>query len=147
MNMKLYDIVWVRHDAYSHYGEIFSRVTPGDTYMVRMVPGHPGTLREISAKQLSPTTGRIRWVHYAQIAGPFRDGRAPRPGSFPIDMLRRDNCAPLNFNIETMEIDPTFGFDRMVVAKASDRRHALWTHERWQSFLWGVKELRSEELK
>ena len=58
----LYEIVLVRHPEYSHFGEVLSRRTPSNTYMVRMVPGNPGTLREIPDTRLAITTGRIRWV-------------------------------------------------------------------------------------
>lgn len=132
--MKLYDIVIVQRDGFRHFGEILSRITPKNTFMVRMVPGHSGTLIETPADKLCATDQRIRWIHYAQV-----DGR----GSFPIDMLRYDFAAPLNFDPVTKEIDPSFGFTDLIVCQASGRGHPTWAQGRWNSFLWGLKELPS----
>lgn len=141
---KLYSTVIVDRGDYHHYGEILSHPIPpgvgqggGDTYMVRMVPGHTGTLLELPADKLQhaqPGT-KLRWVHYAEVDG---------NGSFPIDMLRYDFAAPLNFDPETLEIEPSFGFAGLVIAQASARREPRWTRARWSSFLWGLQELKSE---
>lgn len=139
MKHKLYAIVLVRHPGYHHFGEILSRVTPKGTYMVRMVPGHPGTLREMPGDKLMGTAARIKYVHYAQVIQGV--------GVFPIDMLRYDHCAPLNFDPETLKIDPLFGFEHPVVARASDRKDPDWTHERWGSFTWGVQHLSTDKLE
>jgi hypothetical protein len=139
MKHKLYAIVLVRHPEYHHFGEILSRITPQGTYMVRMVPGHPGTLREIAGERLMGTTGRIKYVHYAKLVQGV--------GAFPIDMLRYDHCAPLNFDPETLQINPLMGFDTPVVARASDRKDPDWTHERWRSFTWDVEPMRTERLE
>lgn len=129
---KLYEIVLVRRDGYRHYGEVLSRLTPNGTYMVRMVPGHPGTLVETSAAALETCLpSAVKWVHYATVAG---------SGSFPVDMLRYDMAAPLNFNPDTLEIYPIFGLDVRVVCQASNRRMPTWTPARWGSFLWSVRE-------
>lgn len=136
--IKLYDIVTVRHEDYTHYGEVLSRLTPEDTFMVRMVPGHPGTLKEVSASKLMEINRSIRWVHYAEVAG---------AGSFPIDMLRYDFAAPLNFDPETMELDRSFGHDKPVIARASASRMPDWTDGRWSSFLWGVRHVTTERLE
>jgi hypothetical protein len=126
--MKLYDIVIVDRGDFRHYGEILSRRTPTDTFMVRMVPGHSGTLLEVPATTLQATDVRLRWVHYAQVSG---------PGAFPVDMLRRDHAAPLNFNLDTLEIVPNFGFDnKLIIATASAHRKPIWNYMRWQSFGW-----------
>lgn len=142
----LYSIVLVDRGDFRHYGQILSRPTPTDTYMVRMVPGHPGTLKEMPLARLQPPQAgiKIRWVHYAMI-----DGR----GSFPVDMLRYDYAAPVNFELIEdddrlqVKIDPTFGSKDMIIARASHERLPRWTDARWNSFLWGVRTMHTEELK
>jgi hypothetical protein len=131
--MKLYDIVIVRHPDYRHYGEILSLRIPDDTFMVRMVPGHPGTLCQIPAARLMPAN-KIKWVHYAEVNG---------HGSFPIDMLRYDFAAPLNFSPETKKVNHSFGFDGMVVVTATCHRNPRWTTDRWASFNWSIRPIRT----
>lgn len=134
---KLYEIVLVQHPDYVHFGEVLSRTTPNNTYMVRMVPGHPNTLAEIAADKMLHTNGGLKYVHYAAVVG---------AGSFPVDMLRYDHCAPLNFDLETGKIDPDYGFDERVVARATARKDPQWTTARWSSFLWGIRPLHTEKL-
>jgi hypothetical protein len=135
---KLHEIVLVKHPGYQHFGEILSRPTPEDTYMVRMVPGDPGTLREVPSEQLAvrPEQHSVKYVHYAAVNG---------HGAFPVDMLRYDHCAPLNFDPETGEFT-SFGFDERIVARASGSRHPGWTTARWASFSWGLRELKTEKI-
>src|SRR5512146_3316954 len=87
------------HDYYTYIGELVSRPVPGtpQTIMVRRVPGHPGTMEEMPVDRLFPLTSKgFHWVHYAAVA--------PIPGwlsrsQFPVDMLRYDSAAPVNFRI------------------------------------------------
>lgn len=129
--IRLYDTVLVQHEDYQHFGEVFSRPTPTSTIMVRMVPGHPGTLKEMHICKVKESRERLRWVHYAEVYG---------PGYFPIDMLRRDNAAPVNFDPQTMHIDESFGFAFLCVAYASPLRKPHWNKLRWHSFGWSLKE-------
>lgn len=141
IDVKLFDVVMVQHAEYSHFGEVLSRVTPTDTVMVRMVPGHPGTLKEMPISALrkvhsTDTFKRPMYIHYAAVMGRH---------AFPIDMLRYDLCAPLNFDPETKIIDPSFGpvHDQMVVARLAPRFWG-WTTSRWSSFGWSLIRLDTE---
>lgn len=134
MSFNLYDIVFVQRQDYAHFGEVISRRTPKDTYLVRMVPGHSGTLLELPATSLQLSTARVRWVHYAQVSG---------LGTFPIDMLRREHAAALNFDPETLEIVPNFGFGSLIIATASAHRKSAWNHLRWSSFNWQCRHMRT----
>lgn len=142
---KPYSFVRVQQDGYSYIGEVLSFETPEHTLMVRRVPGHPGTLEEMPVSKLSHTDRRPKYVHYASVAG---------RGSFPVDMLRYEFAAPVNFllieneaGIQTM-IDHSFGIDELLVATATDTHHQrAWTPERWSSFLWGLREIKTERLE
>lgn len=126
-------------------GEVMSFVTPEDTIMVRRIPGHPGTLEELPITQLAIPSRKYRYVHYAVVKG---------NGSFPVDMLRYDSCVPVNFTLEEAysgmkaKLDPATSApgDDLVVADVSEHRLPRFTKERWRSFLWFVKELRTERI-
>lgn len=126
-------------------GEVMSFPTPEDTIMVRRIPGHPGTLMELPITQLSIPSRKYRYVHYATVAG---------NGSFPVDMLRYDSCVPVNFMLEDNYIGPKARLDPamstpgddFLVADVSEHRLPRFTTERWRSFMWFVKELRTERI-
>lgn len=142
--MNLYDIVIVDRGDFRHFGQVLSRRTPTGTFMVRTVPGHPGTLLELPEVQLTPTDARVKWIHYAEVQGPLKN---PRSFNFPVDMLRYDYAAPVNFNLETGEIVPNFGFgEKLIVAKGTTTRHPNWTVDRWRSFVWSCKHVTTTPL-
>jgi hypothetical protein len=144
---KPYDLVWVGEEndevpsGKLHYvGQVLSRETPEHTYMVRRVPGHPGTLVELGAELLLPlprTSWRLSHVAYAEVSG---------RGQFPIDMLRYDACQPVNFDLvrdngllRTRMREGHEG-EALIVAKACRGGHAGWTIARWESFMWDLRE-------
>jgi hypothetical protein len=146
MNMKYkpFQLVRVQEDGYHYIGEVMSYVTPSHTLMVRRVPGHPGTLEEQGIEKLTPSdlNPRTARVHYAAVAG---------GGSFPIDMLRYDSCAPVNFrvNADTFNrpvADPSFGIEDLLVARCCAPNIRPWTADRWASFCWGIRLVRTERL-
>lgn len=132
--------------GYSHPVEVMSFVTPDNTYMVRRVPGYPGTLEEVSAQTLKEMTWRPARVVYVRVA------RAPGFRlPFPTDMLRYDAAAPVNFTLDDegnpSDPDPAFGFEGLVVAIATPRnRIVAWTSERWASFGWVGTQIAVESL-
>jgi len=137
--------VRVQMDGYAYIGEAMSFPTPEGTLMVRRVIGHPGTLEEIPLDKVSPAE-KHKFVHYAAVAG-------SKYSSFPVDMLRYDMAAPVNFKLieedgrVRTEIDPSFGFEELVVATCTtNRRATAWCKERWSSFLWGLREIKTEAL-
>ncbi len=142
-----YQLVIVSSEHGQYVGESMSYGTTEDTLMVRRVPGHPGTLNELPLAQLRRISERdskkFRWVHYATVKG---------VGQFPVDMLRYDWAAPVNFALldgrhgwgTVAEIDPTHGLEGYWIARFSDRRDPQWTSARWSSFLWGVKHQKTE---
>jgi hypothetical protein len=144
--LKPYLLVYVQKDGYSHIAQTMSYSTPTNTIMVRRVPGFPGTLEEIRVDQVSPhPVGKsFKYIHYATVAG---------VGSFPVDMLRYDSAAPVNFTLEEKFTGPhavmlpgmDFG-EGLIVADVSDRSMHSWTNERWRSFLWSVRPLWTEKL-
>ena len=147
---KPYQIVVVVNDGYVHFGQVMSYVTPESTVMVRRVPGHPGTLEEMPTTKLREIHDRpaqYRWVHYALVSG---------RGSFPVDMLRYDHAAPVNFRIDETHglgsthkavVDPAMGFEGLMIAALSKNRLPSWTPARWSSFLWGIKPFRTVDLR
>lgn len=144
MKFKPYDLVEVPSDEYqcSYVGEVMSFETPERTYMVRTVPGHPGTLVEVAADKLKKVTSKFKVVHYAVVEG---------SGAFPVDMLRRDRCVPVNFSITEdtpcYEAKPEFNESRLIVAQVGCSMHDdRWTFDRWESFSWKVTPLLSEAI-
>lgn len=150
---KPYQLAWSNWQFYTESGfvrhivEVMSFIDEG-RYMVRRVPGHPGTLVEMPEAQLEPLAPhqKYRWVQYAVVKG---------HGQFPTDMLRYDSCVPLNFHLENDQwgyptktvLDPSFGSEELIVASATPNQYVRWTEERWRSFLWSLKHLKTEKLE
>lgn len=136
--LKPYLLVRVRMPDYQYIGETMGFPMPEGTIMVRRVPGHPGTLEELRVTQVEPIDGshRQRWVHYARVAGAY---------SFPIDMLRRENASPVNFDPETGQrlkgVEPD---EPLTIAKVTDRKIYDWNEARWSSFGWKCDPFHSE---
>lgn len=111
--------------------------------MVRMVPGHPGTLKEIPIKDLG-SIDRVVEVHYASIRCVFG-----RQTFFPVDALRYDFAAPVNFEIDEdyrYTEDPSFGLNGLWIATATIRGLKPWTVLRWRSFGWDLEPATSEAI-
>jgi hypothetical protein len=154
-NLKPYVVCVAQRDGYRHAVELMSFPIPGAalsrdaapadaTIMARRVPGHPGTLEELPTDILESTSVKHKWVHYAKVRG---------TGQFPVDMLRYDFAAPVNFVIgknwtgpRAGAIDPSFGFDGLVIAQCTPNRNPTWTPARWASFLWRIDELTSQSI-
>ena len=134
--------------GFSFVGEIMSFPVPGDvpTAMVRRVPGHPGTLEELPLSCLSfdpHTAAKRKWIQYARImrtslfAGRY----------FPLDMLRYEEAAPVNFRIDDDGIPhllrPEYPEDFMIATTSSTSR-PQWAQQRWESFGWDVLHLSSQ---
>lgn len=145
MKFKPYQVVIAKRVVgnfeFEAYGEVMSMRTPAGTYMVRLVPGLPGSLAEIHEDKMRSTSEHVQYIHYATVGG---------SGSFPLDMLRYDFCQPVNFRVEENEryrlkAIVTFQVeeDALVVAAASSKRYPQWTVARWSSFLWGIRELKT----
>jgi len=124
-----------------HYvAETISMVTPDSTIMIRRVPGFAGTLAEVSTVSLQPCTWRQAYVHLAEI-----DGR----GHFPLDMLRHDQCVPVNFTItEDCRAKLIEGLgNKLVVARCKQTRALdAFTVDRWQSFCWNITTIDCEKV-
>ena len=147
-DLTLYSLVWVtqasKHASMgvlSYVGQILSRRTPEGTYMVRRVPGHAGTLTELSEACLKPVNAAnaYRNVSYAEVQG---------VGQFPVDMLRYDNAVPVNFTLLDSDSGPKAVLlpdmgDRLLVAKAYRGSQARWTNQRWNSFMWTIFEVKT----
>lgn len=132
-----------RDNTTGHYWvEVMSMRTPEGTYMVRKVPGQPGTLAEVSQRNLNTGAGlpQPRMVHLYEVAG---------SGHFPSDMLRYDGAQPFNFTLDENDrphLEPGMPEGTpLVVAVAGPARGAAGgvTPERWSSFCWGIRYLRS----
>ncbi len=137
---KPYQLVLVQEDGYNYIGQVISRITPENTYMVRRVPGDPSTMEEFHSSKLKTIDQDRKWVQYATVAGLM---------GFPIDMLRYDYCVPVNFKLEEdrwgSKTKPIIINDdkELIVARATRRKNDEWTKGRWSSFLWGIKELKT----
>lgn len=155
-SLRPFTLVWVNEREartplgdVQYVGEVMSwRIPPDGTYMVRRVPGHPGTLVELPERCLSRMTnkgpGSMRYVHYAVVAG---------HGSFPVDMLRYDNCTPVNFDIEWSEAGAATikrkdnGIGPLLVAKAAPTlTFGRWTEARWESFGWSLRPVQAHSI-
>lgn len=133
--------------AHTYIGEVMSVGIPMHTLMVRRVPGHPRTLVQLPVGKLQHLRKDQRplHVHYARVAG---------IGQFPVDMLRYDQCVPVNFKLvpdswgkhTKPEIDLSFGFGNALVVARAVRRGEPWTVGRWNSFLWSIKPINAEKL-
>lgn len=151
-------LVWVKQPArctngvYIYIGEVMSLPFPSnpaavgpdaaqDSIMVRRVPGHSGTLEQQPLDRLVPVLQKgFKFVEYCVVS-------AGRHSEFPVDMLRYDCCAPVNFRVEEkpqegrtcVVMDKSFGTEEMMVAKACKTRSgAHWTDARWNSFMWRI---------
>lgn len=126
-------------------GETVSFPTPEGTIMVRRVPGMAGTMDEVPLDRISTLGVKRITIHYAAVAGP---GNRLRGGFFPVDMLRYDGAVPVNFSIdEEGRAVPEIEGDELIVANVSTvSRRAFWTKDRWGSFLWSLREIKSEQF-
>lgn len=142
-----YDIVKVQTSyGATFYGEAMSFPVPGErgadpTIMVRRVPGDPRTLEEFKLHRVTHYPKRPRYVHYAIVKG---------TGSFPLDMLRYEFAAPVNFDL-ILEY-PYYRFSGrdetdLIIAYASPLIRPRWTNDRWRSFGWELTPLKTEEWK
>jgi hypothetical protein len=134
--LKPWMLVEVKHEDYSHIGEVMSLPIPDGTIMVRLVPGHPGTLQELKISQLTALKNQTkrRWIHYAEVSG---------KGSFPVGMLSRDHASAVNFNLETLKIYDVL--PKLLVAKVTETKLPNWNIERWESFGWTCKPIHTEK--
>lgn len=149
--LKPYMLVWLQAQGYRHIVEVMSFTTPDCTVVVRRVPGNSSTLQEVDADLiasplLSPVPKSYKYVHYAVVAGPRRSR-----GSFPVDMLRYDSAAPVNFAIDdenNATVDASFGYgsEVLIVADVSDKPTPQWNRARWSSFGWVIRDLHTEGL-
>lgn len=138
--LKPYDLVLVKRDAYSHIGQVISRPME-KTIMVRLVPDDPTTIVELPLSCLQRTLYKYKWVQYAEVRGSF---------CFPIDMLRYDKAAPVNFYIDddgAMLKDECSEDKAFIIGRAVTRKSQEWTVARWSSFCWSLKELRTLKLE
>lgn len=127
----------------SFIGQVMSFATPDKTIMVRRVPGHPGTLTEYPLSQVSELVSyrRYKYVQYAVVKG---------QGCFATDMLRYDSCVPVNFDL----VDNGYGpkavphneGEELLVARMTPNTEPHWTIDRWRSFMWTCRHLRTERL-
>jgi hypothetical protein len=128
--------------------------TVGPTAMVRRVPGHPGTLVELPVSCLAAVNkADCKYIHYAIV-----NSRTERDDPmFPVDMLRYDCAAPVNFTIRADDYhgtiasiaDSTFGWGaERVVATVSKHRDPAraFCRERWGSFLRSIRHIATEVL-
>lgn len=135
-------IVEVQLDGRSVFGELVSFPTHDRTIMVRLIPGDPNSLTEVPLSTILRTSARMKWVHYAEVSGNF---------GFPSDMLRYDNCHPVNFTIG-LDDAPILsdgwppGSALMVAATGSTRSRSPFTLARWQSFSWSCRPCRTEKI-
>ncbi len=141
---KPYQLVLVDMGDYQYVGETLSFITPQQTFMVRRVPGAPMTLIELpDTKLVTVLDPRIkRYVHYADVT--CMDNM---PTSFPIDMLRREVAAPVNFDPETGKIEDEYvPSNQAMVAKLTTSQDPQWNLDRWASFGWKLVHRLTERL-
>lgn len=156
---KPYDLVLVSHPDYKHAGEVISRPYPSENdhtqflVQVRRVPGDPNTMYEEVVQCLKPLSYKVNFVHYAIVEG---------RGSFPVDMLRYDFAAPVNFKLEEQSWSgpkaillgeandalPKEWQGRLVIASGAERpKHGAWTAARWNSFMWHINPVATVKYK
>jgi hypothetical protein len=137
---KVGDIAYCKQDIFGtevgFYAEVISHPIGDGTIMVR-VPNEPATLRQVNVSSLQTSSRKIKWIHYAEVRGPL---------SFPVDMLRYDNCIPMSFEIEEVagwRINHKLkeGWDKLVVVKGWDQKNPNWTDARWRSFGWSLERM------
>lgn len=156
--LKPYMLVEVHCQGYSYVGQVMSYVTPDRTILVRRAPGHPGTLSEVPVNCVTLPYEKYTWVHYALIKSVHAK---PPYSSFPIDMLRYDHAAPVNFDFiqvgEDLVMRPISEDDKIFFKEAGEQlliakctRSGVtdpWTIKRWESFLWTITPLKSERIE
>jgi hypothetical protein len=146
--IKLYSLITVAEEGYSYIGQVLSLPVPATpefphgSLMVRRVPGDPTTLEEVSMEKLTLLDNRTfarGFVQYAEIRGSF---------SFPVDMLRYDRCAPVNFRLVSrhgtgsVKAESLYSSDApLLIGRVVERKGEAWTDARWSSFCWGIKPL------
>lgn len=130
--------------ARRYVGEVMSYELPEGTIMVRTAPGYPGTLVELPVTHLDLCSWRHAYVIVAEVSG---------RGAFPVDMLRYDDCVPLNFELvsdgysERAVLIPGLG-DKLLVARCVEFASGQgFTAARWDSFLWSVKAVNVETIR
>lgn len=144
MEFKPNQFVMVQEEGYAYIGEVVSIDLHSQTVQVRRVPGNSDTVEEQPIEKLKYTVAKPRYVNYAAVAG---------HGSFPVDMLRYDWAAPVNFTLvkdelgrDVAKIKPGLS-DELIVANVSETmRGEKWTVARWSSFLWGCRPIKTEKL-
>lgn len=115
--------------------------TPEGTIMVRRVPGFAGTLEEMPVEWLSKCDWRTADVHVAAVIG---------RGRFPLDMLRHDQCVPVNFTLDdAMRPKIIVGLsDELLIARCMEsRRVDAFTKPRWESFGWQLRNVTVESVR
>jgi len=151
--LKPYQLVRVKAEGYGYLGQVISRpFIEGDVemIMVRRVPDDPATMEKMKVQELLVANvydpPKAKWVHYAKVSG---------KGTFPIDMLRYDFAAPVNFKfVEDRWGDLTkpelttqeYGED-LIVATASELKSQGWTGDRWRSFMWSCVPMKSVKIE
>jgi hypothetical protein len=160
LTLKPYALVVVeRHIAgftYRHIGEVMSfpidnqvRGAP-QTVMVRRVPAHPKTLDELHVTTLSAPISKPKFVHYAEVSDTMlRRGF----GSFPVDMLRYEMAAPVNFKLVEHDVfvkaellADFLNEQCFLIAHANAKKTPQWSEARWKSFGWNLEPLHSEKI-
>lgn len=129
-------------EVHYYVGEVMSFPTPEKTVMVRRAPGCPSTLVELPLADVQRNCWRQALVTYALCMG---------RGAFPVDMLRYDNAVPVNFKLlphayKGVEVELEPGQDVPIIAVASQSDKLPFTPERWRSFLWNIKILKTERV-
>lgn len=145
---KPYDLVIVQHEDYAHIGQVISMPIGDGTIQVRMVPDDPCTTVNIALDKLRNPDGKYKWVHYAKVSGQF---------DFPVDMLRYDFAAPVNFTIGegelgqiTTQFRSTPGLPEwkdLIIARCTRTKQTQWTPARWASFSWQIEEIKTAKIE
>lgn len=140
---KPFDLVIVDHYDYKHIGQVISNPHGDGQISVRMVPDDPSTMKVVLEKQLTKPLLKYKWVHYAKVSGRF---------SFPVDMLRYDYAAPVNFQITQTDHGYKASMPRdwdseLVIAKCTELLNPSWTVLRWNSFSWNITHLKSLKIE
>jgi hypothetical protein len=146
---KPYNLARVTDPAgFAYIGEVMSYPTPDETVMVRRVPDHPCLLVEVPLSRVEfdeRSAKRIKYVHYAVV----RRVDLLAPVAFPVDMLRYEEAAPVNFKLvdddRPMLLQPEYPEDFMIAAATAYRRPG-WTAARWESFGWEIEPHRTCSL-
>ena len=146
--MKPYQLVTVDAGDYRYVGQVISYPIDQEFIMVRRVPEDPATMEKMKISSLTPVDTKYhkyRYIHYAAIEG---------VGTFPVDMLRYDMAAPVNFkfvedrwgDLTKVELTTQDYGDKPVIACVSEHSKPDWTDMRWASFLYHVKRLQTVRI-